>query len=201
MILNISYLPFSWNSLSLSTISFFQNRQLPTSSNCEFVSCCGPRHQKLEFTFILFTLLRSTRAFEDLPANEQRMLVDASRRILYEGPTPTTLGASANSVARHTSYVPQKFKFTSFAGAVNSLNDSLLPSSNSPTSSMAIHKAVEKLWRWRGHLISSPELLTALLVAAPVHWPPQCQRVPQVSEPEPPHYKVLWMLLLSNLYR
>uniref|UniRef100_A0A5K3FAW8 C2 DOCK-type domain-containing protein n=1 Tax=Mesocestoides corti TaxID=53468 RepID=A0A5K3FAW8_MESCO len=77
------------------------------------------------------------------------------------------------------------FKFTTFLGPVGDVDRQ--------------QEAVEELWQIRGHLTSSPELFSALLVAAPVCWPQQCRRTPRSPE-KATHEHTLWMALLSNLY-
>ncbi|VDK39629.1 unnamed protein product [Taenia asiatica] len=58
---------------------------------------------------------------------------------------------------------------------------------------------IDQLWQHRHRLVASSELLTTLAVAAPVCWPDACRRASQLAT-KSAHDKILWMLLLSQLY-
>nr|CDS23179.1 phosphatidylinositol 4 phosphate 3 kinase C2 [Echinococcus granulosus] len=58
---------------------------------------------------------------------------------------------------------------------------------------------IDQLWQHRYRLVASSELLTTLLVAAPVCWPEACRRASQPTK-KSAHDKILWMFLLSQLY-
>ncbi|KAL5108544.1 Phosphatidylinositol 4-phosphate 3-kinase C2 domain-containing subunit alpha [Taenia crassiceps] len=58
---------------------------------------------------------------------------------------------------------------------------------------------IDQLWQHRHRLVASPELLTTLVVAAPVCWPGACRSTSQPTTKND-HDKILWMFLLSQLY-
>ncbi|KAL5968621.1 Phosphatidylinositol 4-phosphate 3-kinase C2 domain-containing subunit beta [Taenia solium] len=58
---------------------------------------------------------------------------------------------------------------------------------------------IDQLWQHRHRLVASSELLTTLVVAAPVCWPEACRRASQLGT-KSAHDRILWMLLLSQLY-
>ncbi|VDM34139.1 unnamed protein product [Hydatigera taeniaeformis] len=65
---------------------------------------------------------------------------------------------------------------------------------------LSLHQLfIDKLWENRHRLIGSSELLTTLVVAAPVCWPDACRRA-SIPTTKSAHDKILWMLLFSQLY-
>ena len=121
--------------------------------------------------------LLTNRHLAKLSNEERNHFSESASQLLY---TPASQLTPANRRQVETIVEP---KFTTF------LPD-LKPYQN----------LIDQLWQHRSRLNGAPELLTTLLVAAPVCWPEQCRRASRGNE-KLSHDKMLWMLLLSQLYR
>ncbi|VUZ39234.1 unnamed protein product [Hymenolepis diminuta] len=113
---------------------------------------------------------------ETLSSQDRGRLLEAASDLLYS-PLPPDQQQS-----RRPSDIVQDLKFTAFI----------------PDRKPYQH-LIDQLWSIRGRLTGEPELLMALLIAAPVCWPKKC-RPEAMGFTERVHDKILWMNLLSQLY-
>ncbi|VDO12806.1 unnamed protein product [Rodentolepis nana] len=113
---------------------------------------------------------------EMLSSEDRRRLLEEASELLYS-PLP-----SEQHQTRRPSDTAQDLKFTAF-----------IPDRRSYQS------LIDQLWSIRGRLTGEPELLMALLIAAPVCWPRKC-RPESMEFAEGVHDKIMWMNLLSHLY-
>ncbi|KAM7534969.1 hypothetical protein Aperf_G00000100741 [Anoplocephala perfoliata] len=130
--------------------------------------------QVFEYNFYFTAPPSVELSCEPLSNDDRRLFAEAASVLLY---SPTL---SDQQQTRRSTESSGDLKFTSYLP---------VPKDN--------QHLIDQLWSIRGRLTSEPELLMALLIAAPVCWPTRCR-------PEATgitfHDKIFWMNLLSQLY-
>lgn len=116
------------------------------------------------------------RLREPLSSDDRRLFAEAASVLLYSPTLPD------QQQARRFSESALDLKFNSYLPVLKANQD-----------------LIDQLWSIRERLTSDPELLMALLIAAPVCWPTRC-RPEAMGVKQALHDKIFWMNLLSQLY-
>lgn len=125
-------------------------------------------------------------------------LLDSARCLLYRQLTPTGASSTASTNSASSPSTNLSTPNTSAAPTKGPLPAFVSYLEGSPSNRFQ-RDVIESLWKERWRVRPPPEITTALLVGAPLNWPLKCRKLEHGASPS--HDKVLWMHLLSELYR
>lgn len=163
-------------------ISNLSNRLfLPQTTDCGWPRCVSQRIRKILVNspqnWVIFCSFLHSSGQASISDAERRHYSELASQILY------TPASQLPPAGRRLTEAIGEPKFTTFLA------------------DLSPHQLfIDQLWQHRHRLVASSELLATLIVAAPVCWPEACRRASQPTT-KSAHDKILWMLLLSQLYR